>query len=47
MLAEQIHNADPDRPVQHTQERVLLFAARTLNATAQSRVTLYRCGHST
>ena len=24
--------------------RVSLFAARTLNATAQSRVTLYRCG---
>ena len=45
MLAEQIRNADPDRPVQ-PQEHVPLFAARTLNATAQPRATLYRCGKS-
>ena len=33
-------------PVQ-PQNHVLFYTARTLNATAQSRVTRYRCGQST
>ena len=36
------YEARPQRKI-----RVSLFAARTLNSTAQSRVTLYRCGQRT
>ena len=45
ILALRISNAISFVPVQST-IRAPLFAARTLNATAQSRVTLYRCSRS-